>query len=144
MCKVSHLLLNVAITTDGLEAASLAVVPPHLTVGEGCVVIGGAPVSTVVPFGSQIRTQGLQRVADADLAARTIRTSCRVGNSCTPSVGLPFRTLIANPVSLDSAHASDFAGIQACHVIQLPVPASLDAGSLSGRDDACEAAYASP
>ena len=51
LLAIQGLCAHVGTVTDcGLEAAPLLIVPPHLAVREGCVVIGVALVSAVVPF----------------------------------------------------------------------------------------------
>ena len=60
-------------------------------------------------------------------AARASASTVHVCDSGLPSVRLFPGTTVADPVGFDAAPAGDLAGIQACLVIQLPVPVLLHA-----------------
>ena len=69
--------------------------------------------------------QGLERIADASLAARAAWAAMairHIADCGLPSVRLPLGALMAYPVGFDAASASDLAGIQPCLAILLPIP----------------------
>ena len=114
---------------DGFEAASPVVMPPHLAVGAGCVVIRCVGIAAIVPFSSHLREQGPKGVAYASLstiAACTARAKAHPFCWCLPSVRPPLGTTVADPVAHFVTSASDLVGVQTFYGIQLCIPEMHD------------------